>query len=212
MRILIAGNPKLTQNYKAALLACRIPFDVTLHPHSLHSYTRLLLPGGGDICPERFGQKNHGSKDMDPALDEAQLTLLDAFVSAGKPVLGICRGLQIINVYFGGTIIQELPTSFSHKYVGHDQIHPAFNTPGSILHKLYGRTCLVNSAHHQGCGITGRGLLSIQSSPDGVTEALIHKTKPILGVQWHPERTGFSFRQPRVADGEKLIRYFSEQM
>lgn len=71
-------------------------------------YDGLLLPGGGDVDPVRFGQELDGSLDVDPALDQLQLDTLDRFVKAGKPIFGICRGHQVINVYFGGDLIQDL--------------------------------------------------------------------------------------------------------
>lgn len=212
MKILIAGIPTLTENYENALLSCHIPCCTELGSQDLSAYGGLLLPGGGDVHPSRFGQETFGSVNINPDLDEAQFALLDAFVRAGKPVLGICRGMQIINIYFGGNIVQDLAHSHIHQYRENDQYHPVRNAPGSALHRLYGNTCTVNSAHHQSCGRIGSGLTVTQVAPDGVPEALEHERKPILGVQWHPERTGFSFKRPGVADGEILIRYFAELM
>lgn len=212
MKTLIAGTPADTLNYQAALSACRIPFRADLNPSDLSLYDRLILPGGGDIHPSWFGQPDQGSVSVDPELDRSQFRILDAFVRAGRPVLGICRGLQIINVYFGGTILQDLPTSSRHRYLDKDQYHMVRNISGSLLHALYGPDSMVNSAHHQGCGRTGAGLAITQLSSDGVVEGLSHTEKPILGVQWHPERTGFSFRRPGIADGGILMKYFLEQM
>jgi len=212
MKILIAGFPEYTLNYAAALKACRVPYEISLYPHDLSRYSGLLLPGGGDIHPGRFGQTDHGSQNINPQLDEAQFAILDAFVQSQKPVLGICRGLQVINVYFGGDIIQDLPTHHTHEYRDKDQYHMVQNVPGSPLFELYGPSCTVNSAHHQGCGRIGAGLKVTQTSLDGVVEGLEHLKKPILGVQWHPERTGFSFLRPGIADGSELIRYFLTQM
>lgn len=212
MNLLIAGIPEQTTNYEKALSLFPVSFDTALRPRSISFYDKLLLPGGGDIHPARFGQPDLGSKAVDPVVDDAQFDLLDAFIRAGKPVLGICKGLQVINVYFGGNIIQNLPTSQTHQYAGQDQLHPVYNTPGSIMHRLYGNTCIVNSAHHQGCGRIGRGLSVSQTASDGTVEALEHAERPVLGVQWHPERTGLAVRQPNLADGIKLIQYFLMQM
>lgn len=212
VNILIAGLPENTKNYEKALSHFPVSFHTDLTPPDLSVYDKLLLPGGGDIHPSRFGQPDLGSKTVDSALDDIQFSLLNMFVRAGKPVLGICKGLQIINVYFGGDIIQDLPTSQTHQYVGRDQFHPVQNAPGSVLHSLYGDTCTVNSAHHQGCGRIGHHLTVTQSSPDGVVEALEHTARPILGVQWHPERTGLAVYRSDIADGMKLIQYFLMQM
>lgn len=212
VNILIAGLPENTKNYEKALTHFPVSFCTDLTPPDLSVYDKLLLPGGGDIHPARFGQPDLGSRSVDPALDDVQFSLLNMFVRAGKPVLGICRGLQIINVYFGGDIIQDLPTSRTHQYAGCDQLHPVQNAPGSVLHRLYGDACTVNSAHHQGCGRIGRHLTVTQTAPDGVAEALEHTARPILGVQWHPERTGLAGYRPDIADGMKLIQYFLTQM
>ncbi|MDO4261935.1 MAG: gamma-glutamyl-gamma-aminobutyrate hydrolase family protein [Eubacteriales bacterium] len=209
MNVLIAGIPGNTKNYEAALSACHVSFLTSLDPACASSFGRLLLPGGGDLAPSLFGQPDLGSRNVDPGLDRAQLTLLDAFVQAGKPVLGICRGLQLINVYFGGDLIQELSSAASHRQTeGRDQTHLVRSLPGSILHCLFGVSCTVNSAHHQGCGRAGKGLRATQLAPDGVVEGMEHAEKPVLGVQWHPERTSFSLRRPDASGGEALFYYF----
>lgn len=212
MNILIAGLPQNTRNYEKVLSHFPVSFRTNLLPDDSSSYDKLLLPGGGDIHPSRFRQPDLGSKTVEPWLDKAQFTLLDIFVRAGKPVLGICKGFQIINVYFGGDIIQHLPTGRTHEYIGHDQIHSVSCMPGSVMHRLYGDSCTVNSAHHQGCGRLGSGLSVTQIAPDGVIEALEHTARPILGVQWHPERTGLISHQPDIADGMKLIQHFLTHM
>ncbi|MFR6328314.1 MAG: gamma-glutamyl-gamma-aminobutyrate hydrolase family protein [Eisenbergiella sp.] len=87
----------------------------------------MLLPGG-DIDPVLFGESDHGSRKIEPGLDRKQLAMLDAFVrlQAGP---GICKGMQIINVYFGGGVIQDLPTNYAHQYDGRDQVHPSHAAP-----------------------------------------------------------------------------------
>lgn len=212
MKILIAGIPEHTANYERALSLCHAAFETDLHPADLSSFGGLLLPGGGDIHPSWFGQEDQGSLSVDRELDRAQFALLGAFLSAGRPVLGICRGMQLINVFFGGSLIQHLPSANIHRWDGQDQIHPADCLPGSLLSLLYGSTCLINSAHHQGVRTAAPGLTVTQTSPDGVIEGLEHSTIPVLGVQWHPERTGMSPRRTDLADGGILIRYFAEHL
>ena len=104
MRVLIAGIPDLTKNYENALRLAGVETQVSLSPVSVSLFDALLLPGGGDVDPAFFGEENRGSLHIDPALDQAQFTLLDAFIRLNRPVLGICRGMQLLNVYFGGTI------------------------------------------------------------------------------------------------------------
>lgn len=208
MKVLIAGQPDHTKNYEAALRACGADYDVSLCPEDPDCYDRLLLPGGGDIHPSYFGQEDTGSLLINRELDKAQFALMDTFVRTDRPILGICRGFQIINVYWGGSLIQDLPDHTIHHYVEKDQYHPVRAYPGSILYRLYGEYSIVNSAHHQACGRIGHGLIITQTAHDGIIEAAEHTEKPILGVQWHPERTGLSFRHPGIADGGLLIRYF----
>ena len=185
MNVLIAGYPHLTANYENALKALRCNYLVSLSPSSeqLASCDRLLLPGGGDLDPALWNEPDLGSRTPDPFLDKTQLSLL-----------------QVINVYFGGTIIQHLSTASNHEYKDADQYHSIHNVPGSALFQLYGSDMIVNSAHHQGCGRIGDGLLITQTAPDCVIEALEHEKKPVLGVQWHPERT--------FAEGKRLFQYF----
>ena len=145
----------------------------------------LLLPGGGDMEPWRYGQSNTASRGLEPERDTAELMLLERFTAAGKPVLGICRGIQVINVFFGGTLCQDLP---GHSTVdGHDSFHTV-RTARSPLLAVCGPLCRVNSAHHQAADAPGRGLRAVQWAEDGAVEAVCHDCLPVWGVQWHPER------------------------
>ena len=129
-----------------------------------------------------------GKRKLTPELDRIQLSILKAFCQYRKPVLGICKGMQLINIAFGGDLIQHLPTAAEHAYRGCDQIHTVRNEKDSLAYKLYGEEMQVNSAHHQGVGIPGRGIRYVQYAPDGVVEGLQHEFLPVYGVQWHPER------------------------
>ena len=161
----------------------------------------LLLPGGGDLEPWRYGQENTASRGLEPQRDEAELRLLQEFTALGKPVLGVCRGLQTINVFFGGTLAQDVP--------GHgaweegDRLHGVRTAP-SPLRPLWGERMTVNSAHHQAADRLGSGLRAVQWTGDGVVEALCHERLPVWAVQWHPERLGD--RSP----GRRLMGAFLE--
>ena len=170
----------------------------------------LVLPGGGDIAPSLFHCQPKGSRNIDEALDRFQLALLHSFLRAGKPVLGICKGLQIINVAFGGTIIQDLnPSSLAvHAWDGHDRIHATRAPRDSFPFRLYGPHPMVNSAHHQAAGSIGSGLRVAQYAEDFVVEALYHEKLPVLAVQWHPERMCFSHARNDTGDGSLLLKYF----
>ncbi len=189
MKVAIFGRKKDTANYERFVTSLSSIPIVTLNVRDLCSCDCLILPGGGDITPAFFGEQNAGSNNIDTELDILQFQALDYAVKCSMPVLGICKGMQVINVAFGGTIIQDLPTSSIHKYRNKDQYHTTDILTSSCLHRLYGPTAMVNSAHHQGVGKLGRDLEPIQWCPtDRCVEAIVHTRLPILGLQWHPER------------------------
>jgi len=211
MKVLIAGTPEDTLNYQNALTKLGAEFDVKLTGIDYDAYDRLLLPGGGDIAPERFGQTDQGSNPADHVLDEQQFAIFDAFCKAGKPVLGICRGEQLINVAMGGDLIQDLPTAENHRKSTKvlDNTHAVRIEKDSLMNRLYGDGCKVNSAHHQGVGKPGKGLKVTMQAADGTVEAVEHESLPVIGVQWHPERTNLEpFCTEKVTDGSLLIRHF----
>lgn len=146
----------------------------------------LLLPGGGDLDPALYGQPNRGSDPPDPALDALELALLRDFTAGRNPVLGICRGCQAINVFFGGTLHQDIP---GHSWIeGRDRLHPVTAEEGSLSRRLFGPGFTANSAHHQAADRLGEGLTAEAWAEDGIVEALRHETLPVWGLQWHPER------------------------
>ena len=211
--IAIPGYADRVPNYIAALEAEGLRPLVTLDPVRAAACEGLLLPGGGDMDPARFGQPDRGSRDIDPALDQAQLAVLDRFVRAGKPVLGICRGHQVLNVYFGGSLIQDLPTAADHMAHDHvDSVHPVENAPGGLLWRFYGPSMHANSSHHQGLDTVGDGLRVTARAPDGVAEAIEHERLPILGVQFHPERMAYAHARPDTADGSLIFQWFKKQL
>jgi putative glutamine amidotransferase len=210
-KILIAGNPAQTVHYVNAISALGAKPVVSLHVPNTGLYDGLLLPGGGDIDPVLFGQLLSGSRSIDPALDRLQLAILKAFVLDKKPVLGICKGMQLINIFFGGDIFQHLASYNTHQYQNGDRIHETCALPGSFLHKLYGSRFVVNSAHHQGVDLKGQGIRYVQYCDDGVVEGLHHSFLPVYGVQWHPERMCFQNKRSDTADGSLLLSFFLNQ-
>ncbi len=189
MKIAIAGKENQTENYKNYVKSISAAPLVTLDPKEILQCDALILPGGGDISPAFYGEDNHGSKNIDTELDILQLQALEACVKNSIPVLGICKGLQIINVYFGGTLFQDLPTSARHRYENGDKYHTTVTLKDSVLYRLYGPHPTVNSAHHQAVKKPGKGLSILQWCPeDNCIEALAHTSLPILALQWHPER------------------------
>lgn len=158
----------------------------------------LVLQGGVDISPATYGaQPGQPEWAGDPIRDRYELELLRAFIDAGKPVLGICRGAQLINVFHGGSLVQDIPSQWpgavSHWDTEHyDRLmHEVAFHPGSALAAWYGADSghRVTSIHHQCVDRLGDGLVVEARCPaDGVVEA-IRRSGPgfVLGVQWHPE-------------------------
>ena len=174
-------------------------------------YDGLLLCGGTDIDPARYGEPLNGSMDIDLKRDEAEFALLKAYLDAGKPIFGICRGHQLINVFFGGSLYQDLPEAASHKrQQGKDGVHEVAAVSDSIVGRLYGNTFAVNSAHHQGIKVLGEGLRETAVWKGQYNEAVEHCTYPIFGVQWHPERMCFGNKREDTVCGAEILKHFLE--
>lgn len=158
----------------------------------------LVLQGGADVAPQTYGREPLQPQWAGDAIrDRYELALLHEFIYQGKPVVGVCRGAQLLNVYFGGTLYQDLLTqrANTHRHVDTDLydelVHEITFTPGSRLAALYKdiRQASVNSLHHQAVDTLGESLeIEAMSSVDGVIEA-IRWTGPgyARGLQWHPE-------------------------
>ena len=177
------------------------------------SYDGLLLPGGWDVNPSRYGKSPIPQETIDDELDAIQFAALEAFLKAGRPVLGICRGHQLLNIAFGGTLVQHLPTAEVHMSLpgGDDNVHPVRIERPSFLFDLYGSACAVNSTHHQGVEVPGKGLRPVMYSEDGVIEALEHESLPVWSVQFHPERMCFLHKRNDTVDGSEIFRFFLDR-
>ena len=187
-KIGIAGKAGQTLNYENACRTFGFIPCTSLNISELNTCDALILPGGGDITPGFYGQGIHGSRSINTELDLLQIQALEFFIHTGKPVLGICKGMQLINVYFGGTLIQDLSNSDKHQIPEGDLLHMSYVTEDCILSRLYGKEFMINSNHHQAVDALGRNLKAVQFSEDNVIEAFVHKSLPVMGVQWHPER------------------------
>ena len=206
MRILVSAGLH-TENYLAALEACGAEGVGGYLPPTDADCDGLLLCGGYDIDPARYGEPPCGSLGIDRERDETESRLIEIY--RGKPILGICRGCQMLNVHFGGTLIQHLPTAEAHTAAGGDLFHAVRAERGSRMEKLYGEEFCVNSSHHQAVGRVAPGFaVTLRSAADGVAEAIEHRSLPIFGVQWHPERTALAFRSDRAEDGLKIFEDF----
>ncbi len=154
----------------------------------------LLLVGGGDLDPRRYGAVPHPRTDRVFATrDDAELTLTHEALRVGLPILGICRGLQLLNVALGGTLHQHVPDVIGHEghAVGEGEFarHDVHLRPDAKLARVTGRETLnIASLHHQAIDRLGTGLTATAWSDDGLIEAAELDTRPfVVGVQWHPE-------------------------
>ena len=208
--ILISTGGGDAANYAAAVEAAGGRAEARYLPEPDLSYDGLLLAGGDDIEPALFGQADQGSRGIDRARDRAELALLDAFLGAGKPVLAICRGHQVVNVWAGGDLIQDLDPALAPFHGGGegDRVHPVRAVEGSLLHRLYGPVFPVNSTHHQALGRLGKGLTVTARSEGGVIEAVEHESLPLICVQFHPERMTGERARPDTVDGGAVFRAF----
>ena len=175
----------------------------------------FLFTGGPDIHPFYFGEETHEKcGNVSPERDQMELSFLPLVMAAKKPVLGICRGIQILNVYFGGTLTQDIPTQLGGDH-SKGVCHPVTIKKDSILGNLYGESMEVNSYHHQALDKLGEGLQAIawgESNGHTFTEAVQHETLPIWSVQWHPERmTGPVTNPKECADSLPMFEYFVKQ-
>ena len=184
MRRVFLGWRRLPfQNYIAALRA----LGLAVERDDPARCDALLLPGGGDVHPRFYGRRSARAVDVDEARDEFELALFRRFAAAHKPVFGVCRGLQLVNVALGGTLRRHIDGH--SRIAGEDTTHDV-RVDDPLLRALYGERFRVNSAHHQAAEQLGAGLRATAWAADGTIEALRHDTLPIFAVQWHPERLG----------------------
>ena len=157
----------------------------------------LLAPGGHDIDPALYGEEMMEECGRISLFeDEYDMELVKEAVKQGKPVMGICRGMQVINALYGGTLYQDITTQYSEE-VFHTRLHPMeenFHTVNiekeSYLAKVMGETedVKVNTSHHQAVKDVADGFKVTAKAPDGIIEAMENEDASILCVQWHPER------------------------
>lgn len=187
---------------------------------SVREYTEVLdalvLQGGADVSPSTYGQEPlRPDWAGDIVRDRYEIELIEGFMTAGKPVLGICRGAQLINAAFGGTLIQDIATQRPEARTHVDPVlydelaHRIRFEPGSRLGATYGdaEAPLVNSIHHQAVDRLGSDLLvEARSDEDGIVEAIrATGSLYVAGVQWHPE---FHWRRNDRLDPEPLMNAF----
>ncbi|MFF4602308.1 gamma-glutamyl-gamma-aminobutyrate hydrolase family protein [Streptomyces sp. NPDC001339] len=191
-----AGYPRLVQR-SGGLPVLLPPGDPATAAATVARLDGLVIAGGADVAPDRYGAEPH-PRTGPPALDRDawELALIEAALTDGVPLLGICRGLQLLNVARGGTLVQHLDGHAGPPGVfGHHDVEPV---PGTLLGRALPEPVSVPTYHHQAVDRLGSGLLASAYAADGTVEALeLPDARAFtLGVQWHPEAGD----DPRVMD------------
>lgn len=211
-RILISRSPESSGLYEAAVERAGGE-PLSFHCPDLEmDFDGLILAGGGDMDPEEFQELNLGSVEIDKPRDQAELALVSRCINGGKPLLGICRGHQVVNIALGGTIYQDLKEPFRSAHAqtpeGASVSHPIQTAVYTMLDELYGSQLVVNSSHHQAVFKFGLGMYRTAWDENGIVEAMQHGSLPIWTVQFHPEQMTGEDGGP---DGQKIFDYFLEQ-
>jgi putative glutamine amidotransferase len=204
---------KLDLYFQAVRKAGAEPLEVSLEQspqqlvHQLEELDAFVLPGSpADVDPSRYGASRHAeTKTLDPNRDATDEAILAHAFRSSKPVLAICYGCQMLNVYLKGSLVQDIPevrpdrphavphgtTDLAAGAKGGDQAHEAVLATGSVLARLAGSSAAhVNSSHHQAIDRPGENLRVTAHAPDGIVEGVewTGDSNWVVGVQWHPER------------------------
>lgn len=161
----------------------------------------VVLPGGADVDPARYGHDDVGS-DVEAERDLLELALFAGARERDLPVLGICRGFQLVNVALGGTLHQDVPCHSRYDLDPAAVAHPVSIVDGTILHDLFGPEHEVNSLHHQTLATVADGIRITATADDGTPEGFETTDGRVLAVQWHPEMMG--------SDGDPTFRWLVE--
>lgn len=211
-RILISRSPQSSGLYETAVEKAGGE-ALSFHcPDPELDFDGLILAGGGDVDPAEILEENHGSFDIDIPRDKAELALVSRCVYENKPILGICRGHQVVNIALGGNIYQDLPPKLRDIHAqdaqGNNPSHPIRLGMATMLSDLYGPEMEVNSSHHQAVYKFGQGLYATAWDEIGLVEAMQHGSLPIWTVQFHPEQM---LGEGEAFDGQKIFDFFLDQ-
>lgn len=188
----------INEAYSSAIIKCGgiplvIPYcEPTFTDNMLEGFDGLMLIGGGDISPIMYGEENRNSKNTNEELDRFHMALVTSARKKGIPILGICRGLQVLNIAYGGTLYQDIEKEKEHS-INHRRIESPYEAThevelveGTKLYSILKKKHIgVNSLHHQGVNTLGFGLKAAAYAPDGLIEAF--EGENVFAVQWHPE-------------------------
>ena len=169
----------------------------------------LLLSGGADLDPVLYGEEIlNDTVKIKPERDEFEMALFRAFCALDKPIFGICRGCQVINVALGGTLYQDLVEQKGLVHSDPDLRHEVRAETGSVLHELFGSSFFTNSTHHQSIKDAAPGLRVTARSAEGIVEAFEHESLPVFATQFHPERLTGELWDDRTPDFAPLFERF----
>ena len=189
MKVFIYDNGLNLSNYITALNNVKIDYVFSKNVSLISDCNALLLTGGGNVVPYLYNKPLLKSCDYDAFTDVAELYLIKQFVNQKKTIIGICKGMQVINVFFKGTLTNVENHFFTEK----NAFHNIKLTKNSFLENCFNKNILVNSCHVEKLDKVANCLKVEAVSDDGVVEAVKHKTLPIYGVQFHPERMSAYF-------------------
>jgi len=192
-------------------LAVILPAHQSPDPALFDRFDGFVLTGGGDVDPRRYGRETRPEVyGIDPLRDRFESDLVRYAVDHDRPLLGVCRGLQVMNVALGGTLVQDIASMMEHHREHRDlerwadRIHSVRIASRSKLRPVMGPEGWTNSMHHQAVDDLGDGLRVVARADDGVVEALEHEDcRFVVGVQWHPECLG------DVAEGRGVFAAFA---
>ena len=172
----------------------------------------LVLTGGYDIDPAFYNEEvKYNTVEITRVRDDLEKTLLDKWLKTGKPIFGICRGIQFLNIYFGGTLYQDIPVECG--VIHSDVVHKVRLEEGTWMRDLFDSAELVtNSHHHQGVKKLADDCIVAARSEDGMVEAAIHKTLPIFATQFHPERMIGDWRPEEQTDMTAIFDKFMDMV
>lgn len=180
-----------------------IPCNVKNIDSYIENMNAFVFPGWIDIDPIFYWEEINGSTNIMTKNDEFLLNFMEKIIESWKPILGICKGMQLMNIYFWGKLIQHLPNADFHEQYErqYESVDTAIVTENSFLYGVFStRELPINSLHHQAVSILGKDIKIVATSKyDGTIEAIEHTSLPIYGVQWHPE----CFKEQR-----KLFEWF----
>lgn len=207
----------------------------SMDPADLEKCDGVLIPGGlPDVDPACYGEINTACHVVDEEMDRGQMEMIRRAVELRKPIFAICRGLQLVSIYFGATLIQNIGCGKLHKYEpGNPRFHDIYNVPGTMMYELFGAVTHGNSGHHQAikklpkclrvsslwCADEKKTAEYLKLAQSGelhegtdecIIESVYHPDYPFIGLQWHPELVG-ELKCTRV-ETEKIKTMFYDLM